>query len=62
MTKRFCDKCGKEIDKTKPYAAIEVSVRKGSGILGPEHQLDLCFVCMSELLTESGIHVEDLDR
>ena len=62
MIKRLCDQCGKEIDITNSYAVIEVSVRTSGGVLGPEHQFDLCYDCMSKLLKECDVDNENLGR
>ena len=55
MTKKFCDKCGKEIDKSKKHGGLEVSLMLSYGKLGPEYQFDLCDSCIVELLSQLGI-------
>ena len=62
MLKRICDICGKEIDMSNEHAVIEISVRKGGGVLGPETQHDLCNTCMHVLLRKVGEDNEDLGR
>ena len=62
MTKRFCDICGKEIDKSNDYAVIEIEIRKGCGVLGPVTQHDLCNTCMHDLLRKVGEDNENLGR
>lgn len=55
MIKRVCDKCGKEIDQSKKYGALEVSLMLSCGRLGPEYQFDLCDSCVVELLSQCGV-------
>ena len=55
MIKRICDKCGKEIDKSKKHGALEISLVLSNARLGHEYQFDLCDSCVVELLSQLGI-------
>ena len=49
MTKRFCNKCGKEIDNCYDGAHVEHKFGYGSMKDGLNFELDLCNECLDEV-------------